>query len=408
MSYDGAYLLASAFKSIGINAEVSPDSCQKTLEYGAKYTCGDECYPQMVTLGNFMKVIKDLGKKPKEVAFFMPTAGGPCRFGQYSPFLKKILKENGFDDALVLSPSSGNGYEGLSDHADDFTRTVWRALLCGDIARKLLLATRPYEINKGDTEKVYHESLADLDKVFSQQNIDHKKRFTLLQEALKRTKKRFKTVKANFTKDKPLIGIVGEIFCRLNDFSNDFLVKKIEELGGEAWMSDVAEWILYTKNSYRRELKRTNKKFTKEYLVNEIKIHVQHKEEKALFSIFKDEFRGYEEPKDVQNILDLSKSYLHYEGALGEMVLSIGKAIYYNKKGADGVIDISPFTCMNGIVTESIFPRVSSDYNQFPIKNFYFDGTKTDLDRDIGIFLELARLYKQEKKNHRVYPKYFL
>jgi len=30
-----------------------------------------------------------------------------------------------------------------------------------------------------------------------------------------------------------------------------------------------------------------------------------------------------------------------------------------------------------------------------PIRNFYFDGTNSDLDRDIGIFLELARSYQR-------------
>ena len=33
------------------------------------------------------------------------------------------------------------------------------------------------------------------------------------------------------------------------------------------------------------------------------------------------------------------------------MTLSVGKAIYLYNKGADGIIDISPFTCMNGIVS---------------------------------------------------------
>ena len=80
------------------------------------------------------------------------------------------------------------------------------------------------------------------------------------------------------------------------------------------------------------------------------------------------------------------------------MVLSTGGAIAYYQRGADGIVDISPFTCMNGIVTEAVYPRVSKDHDNIPIRVFYFDGTHSDLDRDVGIFLELAKTYKRRKK----------
>ena len=63
------------------------------------------------------------------------------------------------------------------------------------------------------------------------------------------------------------------------------------------------------------------------------------------------------------------------EGSLGEMVLSTGGAIYLYHQGADGIVDISPFTCMNGIVTEAVYPRVSREHDNIPIRVFYFDGT---------------------------------
>jgi predicted nucleotide-binding protein (sugar kinase/HSP70/actin superfamily) len=89
------------------------------------------------------------------------------------------------------------------------------------------------------------------------------------------------------------------------------------------------------------------------------------------------------------------------------MVLSVGKAIYLYGKGADGVIDISPFTCMNGIVCEAVYPNVSADHDDLPIRTCYFDGVNTNIDRDLEIFLELARAYQNRKKHPRVFPPYF-
>ena len=109
-----------------------------------------------------------------------------------------------------------------------------------------------------------------------------------------------------------------------------------------------------------------------------------------------DDFEGYEEPP-IEEILELAWPYLPSGGALGEMVLSVGKAAYLAKHGADGIIDISPFTCMNGIVTEAVYPKLSKAYAGIPIRNFYFDGTQADLDRDLGIYMELARSYREKK-----------
>ena len=105
-----------------------------------------------------------------------------------------------------------------------------------------------------------------------------------------------------------------------------------------------------------------------------IRERVQHRDEHVLLEPFHEEFVGYEEP-DIYEVLECAEPYLPRDGALGEMVLNVGKAIYLAKKGADGIIDISPFTCMNGIVSEAIYPRVSRDLGGIPIRNFYFDGT---------------------------------
>jgi predicted nucleotide-binding protein (sugar kinase/HSP70/actin superfamily) len=104
-------------------------------------------------------------------------------------------------------------------------------------------------------------------------------------------------------------------------------------------------------------------------------------------------------------VLEAARPYLPADGAFGEMLLNVGKAICLARRGADGIIDISPFTCMNGIICEAVYPRISRDLGGIPIRNFYFDGTQSDLDRDLGVYLELVRTYQRRKKYQRVFPK---
>ena len=62
---------------------------------------------------------------------------------------------------------------------------------------------------------------------------------------------------------------------------------------------------------------------------------------------------------------------------------------------------------MNGIVTEAVYPSLAKVLDDLPIRVFYFDGTQGDLERDVGIFIELARTYQRRKRTTRRYPAYF-
>ncbi|MBN1351024.1 hypothetical protein JXJ21_16505 [candidate division KSB1 bacterium] len=407
MSYVAAKAMSAAFKSVGAEAQPSPDSDERTIELGSKYTSGDECYPEIVTLGNFLKVIEDESFDPKRTAFLLPTSFGPCRYGQYRPLLKKILKDKGLTDVAIVAPHSYDGYEGFESHATNLMRTAWRSVIVSDILRKLQLKTRPYECEPGMTDQVFDQGLNQVCEILAEQGISHKQRLGQLRNRLIDIRDRFRAIPAKYAKTKPLIGIVGEIYCRLNDFSNEFLIRRIEEHGGEVWISDIGEWIWYVNDEQERRIASKGKRFSTEMLIAKIKFWIQKYDEHVLYQPFHDDFKGYEEAEKIREIMAHSEPYLPQSGALGEMVSSIGKAIHLYHKGADGVIDISPFTCMNGIVCEAIFPKVSQDHGNMPIRTFYFDGTQTNIDQDVGIFMEMAQNYMQNKKITRVYPDYF-
>jgi len=396
MAYGSARAFAAGFRALGVDAQITPPSDQRTRELGAKYTSGDECYPAKVTVGDFMKLLEQPDIDPAEVVFFMPTADGPCRFGQYAPFLRQILDANGYREVGILSPTSKNGYEGLGHLAQPFFRTGWRMLVAGDILQKLLLKTRPHELHKGETDRVYEECLDDVCLTAERSPVDPPVQLGAIREALLRCRERFRKIPVFRDPDRPLIGVVGEIFCRLHTFSNEDLIRRLEEYGGEAWLSDISEWIWYTNSEQFRRLRLLGKQFSLEMAKAWIRNKVQKDDEHALLEPFAEDFKGYEEPP-IETVLELARPYLPNDGALGEMVLNVGKAAYLAKHGVDGIIDISPFTCMNGIVSESVYPRLSRDLGGIPIRTFYFDGTQADLDRDLGVYIELAKTYRKRR-----------
>ncbi|RPI09089.1 MAG: hypothetical protein EHM63_05265 [Actinobacteria bacterium] len=131
-----------------------------------------------------------------------------------------------------------------------------------------------------------------------------------------------------------------------------------------------------------------------------VREQLQYRDEAALLAPVRRDFTSYEEPS-IPEVIGAAHPYLPVDVALGEMVLNVGRAIRLASLGVDGIIDISPFTCMNGIVCEAVYPRVSRDQGGLPIRTLYFDGTVRDLESDIELYLDLTMSYRRRKTTPR-------
>jgi predicted nucleotide-binding protein (sugar kinase/HSP70/actin superfamily) len=407
MTQAGARMIAAVFRSEGVDASILPPSDAETLELGAMYSSGEECFPEKITIGDYLKVTRKEGFDPAKTAFLMPASNGPCRFGQYWPLLDTVLKRAGLEEVLILSPSSSTGYGDIAKDSNTFFRMGWLGLIASDILRKMLLKTRPYERKTGTTDEVYEQGLQRAERILERPGMNFGKRRELLADALRESRDEFRAIPADYRKGKPLIAILGEIFCRHNRFANENMIRKLEEHGAETWMADVGEWVFYTDWSRMDNLARKGKRFSKTMAVAMVKRYIMKRDEHALIASFHEDFVGYEEPSDTVEVVELGEDYLPARGALGEMALSLGRSGYCYRKGVDGIVDISPFSCMNGIVSEAVYPSFSRDHDDLPCRVFYYDGVNRDLDRDIGIFMELVKGYMARKKVHRVYPAVF-
>ncbi len=401
MSSGGAEAFAAAFRNFGIDAKVVPEGNERTYDLAGRCTSGDECLPERITIGDFLKVTETPGFDPAKTVFMMPGASGPCRFGQYSPFLRQVLDDMGFESLMVFSPSSMNGYEGIGSYSVPLMRLAWIALVGSDALRKMLHLFRPRETRAGAADEAYREALAIFCKELEKTPTDKNSVSPGLVGAMESARDIFRAVPADMEKETMLVGVVGEIFCRLNTFSNDDLIRKLERFGVTAWLSDVTEWVWYTNDEQIKNLRIRGKGLTMAAAGVHIKKIIQRRLEHQLLHPLKDHLDALKEPSRIREVLDLADPYLPWLGALGEMVLSVGKSIYLYEHGVDGIIDISPFTCMNGIISEAIYPRISRDHDDIPIRNFYFDSNRTDLENDLGIFMELVTSYNRRKKRKR-------
>lgn len=356
---DHSYALKAALQALGKKAEVMPISDLESLREGQKYTTGRECYPCILTTGDIVKVINKNGHRTNKIAFFMGTAQGPCRFGQYQKFQQQILKRLGYSDIPIISLDSENSYGG---YGAKFTKLAWEGISAIDILRKAQRLIRVDEIEKGETNRIYLKYRNEVCKLISQ----GKGLKNLMQEAaqaLKNVKKK--------DSDKPVVTVVGEIYVRHNPYSNIFIIDELERLGVKVELASMREWFMYTNQMYK-ELTWKEKDLLK-LITNRIRNLFQEMIEKRLEKPFKDIIKGFEEPH-IEEVLQLGEKYLD-RSLRGEAILTVGKTLHSIERGRDGVVNVMPFTCMPGNIAWALSTQIEKEYANFPILNLSYDGS---------------------------------
>jgi predicted nucleotide-binding protein (sugar kinase/HSP70/actin superfamily) len=296
----------------------------------------------------------------------------------------------GFHDVPIYSPNQDETlYSDLGIMGSRFTRLGWQGIVAVDLLTKKVLETRPYEKERGKTDQVYQKSLKRV--------CDAIRKGGDLEEALQESVEDFNLIEVDGLGTKPLIGIVGEIFVRLNRFANEDVIRKIEQFGGEAWIAPLTEWILYV-NTIAKKRSLKNRSFSnllKVFLTD----HYQKKDEHHLEKVFKGQLKHFGEPP-TRSIFRNAKPYIDASFE-GEAILSIGKTIDFAKRGASGVVNIMPFTCMPGTIVSTLLKRYQEENNNIPVLNMAYDGQEqTNTLTRLEAFMFQAKEF-QTRKHHR-------
>lgn len=362
---DHTLSLAAAFQACGMDAETLPLPDSSSTEIGRRYVSGKECYPYTVTTGDMIKKVMEHDFEPDKSAFFMPSGTGPCRFGQYNTYQRLILDELDLENVPIVAPVQEAGfYKEMGFVGSKFVKLAMSGIVATDFLVKCLHETRPYEKNKGETDALYDIFLEKISDTVKGGN-------GIMPDLMKDAAKQFSRI-PRYKERKPLVGLVGEIYVRSNVYSNENLIRKIEDAGGEVWLSPISEWFLYLNHmgiNLARRKKQWGSLFT-EYMTRRFQYKVEHRYARA----FNGGFRTLHE-LPVKKLLRLAYPYID-ESFEGEAILSVAKAVDLVARGASGVINAMPFGCMPGNIAGAILKAVKEDYG-LPYLNIAYDGTES-------------------------------
>ena len=354
-------LFAGLLRSAGYDAQALGEETSAHCELGRSFCRGSECLPAALTAGAFLD---RLDKSP--AALFLPRSAGPCRFGQYATMIAGILDRTGHAQSGLISPSSGNAYTFLSHRMELLAA---RAVCVGDALYKLRCRVVPYHPAPESVEELCRLAADELaEGLFC----GHDWR-AYLRALTRRLTGEIDPQRPR----RPLVGIVGEIFVRMNSFSNQHLVEVIEAAGGEAWMAPMSEWLFYVMElSGRQGLWARQKARLRHTLLHAI--------EGQALNLCAPLLDDRHEPP-ITEVLKVAGRYLPLAFE-GEAVLTLGRAQRFAAGGAALIVNCAPFSCLPGRITAHLF-RLHPEICGVPVVNLFFDGT-CDVASRVQVYLQ--------------------
>src|SRR5205823_7158551 len=120
---------------------------------------------------------------------------GPCRFGMYEAEYRFALQNAGFDGFRVLLFKDSDGIKAASGEPGlkftiDFGFGMLNAMHLGDVINDLIYQVRPFEVNKGETDRVFREAVDGLCE-----DLRSRKSFEIEERAPEWAKPKFKSNK---------------------------------------------------------------------------------------------------------------------------------------------------------------------------------------------------------------------
>jgi predicted nucleotide-binding protein (sugar kinase/HSP70/actin superfamily) len=370
----------------GIGYKVQAIDCPDTaaLQFGKEFGNRGQCNPTYFTVGNLIKYLTYLrDEKQIPVAdivanYVFVTAGacGPCRFGTYVTEYRKALRDSGFEGFRVLLFQQQGGLKQATGEAQGlemnpkFFVGLLKAILIGDALNAIGYRIRPYEVERGATDRAL-----DASKQLIHDALANPKEKSLLW-ALIQTRRNLMNVKVDRTIIKPKVSIIGEFWAMTTEGDGNYgLQKFLEAEGAECDIQLVTAWILFMIWEQRWDTKQRmvlrGEDKSKKGLVG---VNVRKKlamlwvAEKAIRGLFHGVgalvgLHDYHLP-DMDQVADTARDYYNNHLRGGEGHMEVGKLILnVAKKKATMTLSVKPFGCMpSSGVSDGVQSMITEKY----------------------------------------------
>ena len=380
-------LLETAVKSCGYNVVLLRNCTNHTVETGLKYVNNDACYPSILVTGQMIEALQSGKYDPNKTALIMSQTGGGCRATNYIGFIRKALKDAGFPNVPVIS-FNVVGMEKMPGFKITLPliERLLKSVVYADLLQKMLTKNRAYEINKGETKKLFDIWLDKCKKLVVKSSMkDFKSSIYEMVED-------FEKIELDKTLIKPKVGIVGEVLIKYHPFGNNYVAEKLEEEGAEVILPDFMGFVKFiaTHKITFNQLIKTDKTKAKLFKAAIKLIDILEKDSVIALSNSKKE---YLLPCNIWELEDKVKNILSIGNQTGEGWFLTAEMIEYIEHGIPNIVCVQPFACLpNHVVGKGVIKTIREKYPEANISPIDYDpgASETNQTNRIKLLMTVA------------------
>jgi predicted nucleotide-binding protein (sugar kinase/HSP70/actin superfamily) len=400
-------LIRAVFRGAGYLCENLPPPTRRAHDTGKEFCNNGLCNPNYFTAGNLIEYLRAQmrqGLAAEEVVdrFVYFTAGGcgPCRFGMYESEYRQALENAGFKHFRVITFQSSRAIQEGSKQPGlkftvDFGVGMFNALNLGDVLFDLPYQIRPYEMHRGETDRVMAECLSDIARFLETRRHwelaeavpawaarlivrwPAAKKWTPVLAKIRRhlygtdylrmldqIRERLDSIEVDRTRPKPLVKITGEFFSALTEGDTNynlfaFLEREGAEVAIESIVGLIEYWLYQARLQNRR---RRGLKPWREYWGRELLFAFCDRFWTWQYNRVREKLGGLAHPLAPQRRLaELAAPYYDPLTRGGEGHLEVGKALFYSLGGrCHLVLSVKPFGCMPSSQSDGVMASVTA------------------------------------------------
>ena len=377
-------LMEPVLYRLGYNLVTLRKQSKENVDVGLRYVNNDMCYPAVIVIGDLLKALKSGKYDPDNSVVALTQTNGQCRASNYVPLLKKALVDAGFVNTPVVTLSSDSFAEGFVFNPVKLIKYTVILYAIADALMRMKMRIKPYETHKGEAQCLYDRLQDEL----VQRAYEEAPSKKMLIDFMRHAVREFNKIEINYDKPKRKVGIVGEIYLKSNDFSNNYLVDWLEEKGFEVKLPSYLKFFEY---GYYSQLYNAKEKISllpmklSTRAINHFTIqHYRDLVEKELkrFKLYQKEISIEEAIKENDNVMP---QYLQFgEGWLLPMEIAA-----MANEGVKDVISVQPFGCIsNHIVAKGEYRELKDKFGVNMLLLDYEAGTsQVNIENRLELFL---------------------
>jgi predicted CoA-substrate-specific enzyme activase len=368
-------LLEAVFIKEGVDARMVPLT-EKVIKRGLRTNTG-QCLPVNLIAQSYMDYIEENMLDPAQTVGWIFDSHVACNIRLYPQLIKGIMETAGRGMEKV------NMYAGsmsLADISMQAAIEAYFAHMFGGMLRKIGCKIRPYEKEKGMTDKMIAQSVTILyNTLLGGRNKD---------DDLTKVINLFKKI-ATVPGRRPKVAIFGDMYARDNDVFNQDLIHCIEEYGGEVITTPFNEFAKLVAGPYMRRWFLEGEFM--DVLMTKTLIALVNQLEKSYYKIFNELLNEQSQTTDIdyKKIYDAFDVTVQHFGESADNLLKI-TALMQHYPDISLFVQTNPAFCCAGLVTQAMAPRIEA-YTGVPVVTLNYDGTGKNINSKIRPYIKFPR-----------------